>query len=41
MEQALLSELIREGRIKGSFTLDGENFITEEKLKQEILRGME
>jgi hypothetical protein len=39
--KALLSELMREGKIKGSFTLDGENFITEEKLKEEILRGIE
>ena len=39
--KALLSELIREGKVRGIFTSDGEGFVTEQKLEEEIRRGLE
>jgi len=38
--RALLSELLNKGRIKGAFTLDGNSFILEKKLKEEIKRSI-
>jgi len=38
--KALLSELMNDKRIVGTFTSDGEGFVTEERLKEELIRRM-
>ena len=36
----MLSELLKAERVIGTFTTDGEGFVTQEKLKEEIRRGL-